>query len=42
MDDDDNGVRVFTVKATYTSDAGSGLPLKGACKFVVEDLVAES
>ena len=32
--------RVLTVEATYTSDAGAGLPLKAACRFVVEDLVA--
>ena len=36
----DGAVRVFTVEATYTSDAGAGLPLKAACRFSVEDLEA--
>lgn len=33
-------VRVLTVEGTYDSDAGTSLPIKGACKFVLEDLVA--
>jgi len=37
-----NATRVFTFKGTYTSDEGSGLPLKAACSFVVENLIAES
>lgn len=32
--------RILTVEATYTSALGSGLPLKAAARFIVEDLVA--
>ena len=31
-------VRLFTVNATYDSALGIGLPLKGAIRFIVEDL----
>ena len=33
-------LRILTVEGTYDSDAGTDLPIKAACKFVVEDLVA--
>lgn len=36
----DGGTRVLTIEATYTSDAGAGLPLNAACTFSVEDLEA--
>jgi hypothetical protein len=32
--------RVLTVKATYSSDAGSGLPLRDQIGFSIENLVA--
>jgi hypothetical protein len=32
-------VRVFTVQATYTSPAGSGLPLTYECEFAITDLI---
>ena len=32
--------RVLTVKATYTSDAGSGLPFRDQIGFSIENLVA--
>ena len=32
--------RTFTVEAVYTSSLGSGLTLKAACKFNVENLIA--
>lgn len=35
-------VRVVTVEATYTSDLGANLPLKGAARFVIDNLVAVS
>jgi hypothetical protein len=36
-----NGVvRVFTFEGTYTSDLGSGLPLKGQATFVIDNLIA--
>lgn len=30
--------RIFTIEATYDSDAGSDLPLKNSCQFVVRNL----
>lgn len=33
-------VRILTVEATYTSTVGDDLPLKAACRFLVEDLIA--
>ena len=37
----DDGARVFTVEATYTSLAfGANLPLKGSARFSVDDLIA--
>jgi len=35
-------VRVFTIEATYTSSLGSGLPLNGSCRFVIDNLAAVS
>jgi len=40
VDSSDDGVRILTVEGTYNSDAGSGLPLKESCKFIVDNLVA--
>ena len=34
------GKRLFTVEATYDSDLGSDLPLKGEANFTVVDLTA--
>ena len=37
----DDGARVFTVKATYTSlTFGANLPLNGSARFSVDDLIA--
>ena len=33
-------LRILTLEGTYDSDAGTDLPLRAACKFTVEDLVA--
>lgn len=35
----DNRFRRVTVEGTYTSDLGSGLPLKAECEFMIGDLV---
>lgn len=32
--------RILTIEGTYSSDAGSDLPLKDSVKFVVDNLVA--
>jgi hypothetical protein len=36
----DSEERIFTIQATYDSSLGTGLVLKGACKFRVENLSA--
>ncbi len=39
---DDNRLRRVTVEGTYTSDLGSGIPLKAECEFRIGDLVGVS
>jgi hypothetical protein len=39
---DDNRLRRVTVEATFTSDLGTGLPLKGEAEFRIGDLVGVS
>jgi len=35
---DDDGLRILTITATYTSALGAGLALKGAVTFAINDL----
>ncbi|MCD4675327.1 MAG: hypothetical protein K8S18_04940 [Desulfobacula sp.] len=37
----DSGNRVLSVQATYDSSLGSGLPLRGECKFTIDRLVGQ-
>lgn len=32
--------RVLTIEGTYTSDLGSGLPIKAECRFFIDSLIA--
>lgn len=38
----DRGVRVFSVQGVYDSDAGTGLPLKGECRFKIDALLGQA
>ena len=37
----DNSRRVLSIQGEYDSNAGSGLPLKGECKFVINKLLGQ-
>ena len=40
--DDDAGHRVISFQATYDSSLGSGLPLKGECRFTIGRLLGQT
>ena len=37
----DSGSRVLSIQGVYNSSAGSDLPLKGECKFVIDPLLGQ-
>ena len=37
----DSGDRVLSFQASYTSDLGAGLPLKGECRFTIHKLLGQ-